>query len=106
MSAPDLTTVPARVPPDQVPEKVNVAGVNVVIQLPQSANKMDANKPVPERVPDEEVPERVNKVERIRELDDRGWTAAYHVEKLPAKLGVSNRIEAIVEAIRRGLVEV
>jgi len=66
MSAPDLTTVPARVPPDQVPEKVNVAGVNVVIQLPQSANKMDANKPVPERVPDEEVPERVNKVERIK----------------------------------------
>ena len=41
-----------------------------------------------------------------RELGIRERTVAFHVEKVLAKLGAGNRTEAVVEAIRRGLVEV
>jgi hypothetical protein len=61
-----MESVPARVPTDQVPDEVNVAGVSV--QVPPSKSELDVKTPVPKRVPDDEVPDRVNKVEYTKQV--------------------------------------
>ena len=63
-----MESVPARVPPDQVPDEVNVAGVSVQVQVPPPKSELDVKTPVPKRVPYDEVPDRVNKVEHTRQV--------------------------------------
>jgi hypothetical protein len=60
---PPTEQVPACVPPDQVPDEVNIADVSISIQVPPSESKADAEKPVPRQIPDDEVPDEVHKVE-------------------------------------------
>lgn len=54
--------VPVRIPPDQAPEYVNVAGVSERVQVLSSESEAPADKPAPEKVPDDQVPQVVNKV--------------------------------------------
>jgi hypothetical protein len=49
--------VPTRVPPDQVPVEVNMAGISESVRVPPSESEVTAGKPVPKRVPDNQVPE-------------------------------------------------
>lgn len=57
---PSANPVPSRVPPDQVPEELNVAGVSV--QVPTSGSEGHGEGLVSRRVPENEVPDHVNKV--------------------------------------------
>ncbi len=62
--------VPDRVPPEQVPEKVNV--VSVQVSKPVGGHAAGMDSPVPQRVPDEEVPAKVNVVEQVKVVTVRG----------------------------------
>lgn len=60
---PPATEVPACVPSDQVPEKVNVAGVSESVLVFPAEGEAITEIPIPRRVPDDQVPAEVNKVE-------------------------------------------
>jgi hypothetical protein len=60
---PPTEQVPARVPPDQVPDEINIAGISESVQVSPSEGETVAETLVPSRVPDDQVPDVVNKVE-------------------------------------------